>query len=232
MRQTIPVLSIIFATVLVQQASPKWVQHPFNGKDLTGWSAKAEGAPSAWAVGTAQIDPKSENRLVAIPGGKDLVNASPNWGQSRDFYTSATWGDVHLSLEVMVPKGSNSGIYLMGEYEVQVLDSSGNDANPQSSDMGAIYGAQPPHHPKYRAPGVWNTYDIWFRAPKFDAAGKRIAKATFVKIVLNGVTIHENVQMDGPTPGGVDGQEKPVGPVMFQGNHGSVAYRNIRVRKF
>jgi hypothetical protein len=110
-----------------------------------------------------------------------------------------------------------------------VLDSFGKDANPDSGDMGAIYGAQPPRNPKYKEPGEWNTYGIYWQAPKFDASGRKIGNAKFLKVVLNGVLIHENVEMKGPTPGGVDGKEKAMGPLMFQGNHGPVAYRNIKI---
>ncbi|MEO2011945.1 MAG: family 16 glycoside hydrolase [Pirellulaceae bacterium] len=77
-------------------------------------------------------------------------------------------------------------------------------------------------------PGTWNKYVIDFRAPRFDANGKRTEKAKFIKIELNGQTIHENVEMNGPTPSGVTGKESPEGgPLMFQGDHGPVAFRNI-----
>jgi hypothetical protein len=95
--------------------------------------------------------------------------------------------------------------------------------------MGAIYGAQPPQKPKYKAPGQWNTYEIHWQAPTFDAAGKKTGNAKFLKVILNGVTIHENVEMRGPTPAGVDGKEKAQGPLMFQGNHGPVSFRNIKI---
>ena len=97
--------------------------------------------------------------------------------------------------------------------------------------MGAVYGAQPPKNPKYLKPGEWNKYEIHWQAPKFDASGKKIANAKFIKVILNGATIHENLEMKGPTPGGVDGKEKAQGPLMFQGNHGAVSIRNIEIRK-
>ncbi|MBW7928309.1 MAG: DUF1080 domain-containing protein, partial [Fimbriimonadaceae bacterium] len=140
------------------------------------------------------------------------------------------YGDQWITLEVMVPQGSNSGIYVQGEYEVQVLDSFGKDANPGPGDMGALYGAQPPKNPKYKAPGEWNTVDIRFQAPRFDAGGKKVENAKFIRVELNGGVIHENVEMKSQTPGGVDGKEKAMGPLMFQGNHGPVAFRNIRIR--
>jgi hypothetical protein len=203
---------------------------PFNGKSLEGWrNCRGEGQ-NLWRVGTARVAPHDPKQLVLEAGGQELVNLAPAHGAGLDLYSDAVQGDAVITLEVMVPQGSNSGIYVMGEYEVQVLDSYGNDANPGPGDMGAIYGAQPPRKPKYRAPGEWNTYEIHWQAPRFDAQGRKTANAKFLKVVLNGAAIHENLEMPGPTPGGVDGREKPRGPLMFQGNHGAVAYRNIEIR--
>lgn len=218
------------AGLLPAWAQPGGVIHPFNGRNLDGWKAKAEGnSKNLWTVGAATPAPTDPKLLIVKPGGTELINRTAGHGQSQDLYSEAHYGDAIITLEVMVPKDSNSGIYVMGEYEVQVLDSFGKDANPGPGDMGAVYGAQPPNHPKYKAPGEWNTYEIRWQAPKFDASGKKTANARFIKVVLNGVTIHENLEMKGPTPGGVDGKEKAVGPLMFQGNHGPVAYRNIKV---
>ena len=222
-------LSLLTAT-FVAQAQSDGVLQPFNGKNLVGWKAKVEGsAKSQWKVGSAKPDPADPKKLVVTPDGNQLINHTAAHGQSLDFYSEALHGDAIITLEVMVPKESNSGIYVMGEYEVQVLDSFGRDANPGPGDMGAIYGAQPPQKPQYKAPGDWNTYEIHWLAPKFGADGKKTANAKFLKVILNGVTIHENVEMKGPTPGGVDGREKARGPLMFQGNHGPVAYRNIKI---
>lgn len=218
------------ANLLSAAAQPGSVIEPFNGKTLEGWKAKPEGSSSSqWKVGSATLDPANPKLLVVQPGGNQLINHTTAHGKSLDFYSEALHGDAVITLEVMVPRSSNSGIYVMGEYEVQVLDSFGKDANPGPGDMGAIYGAQPPKNPKYKAPGEWNSYEIHWQAPKFDATGKKTANARFIKVVLNGATIHENLEMKGPTPGGVDGKEKALGPLMFQGNHGPVAYRNIKI---
>jgi len=71
---------------------------------------------------------------------------------------------------------------------------------------------------------------IDFQPPRFDGAGKKIANAKFIKVELNGQTLHENVEMKGPTPSGVTGKEAAEGPIMFQGDHGPVAYRNIKIK--
>jgi hypothetical protein len=203
---------------------------PFNGRNLEGWKAKPGEGKNLWRVGSAKPDPSNPTRWVVSPTGNELINDTPAHGKSLDLYTEGVFGDSTITLEVMVPKESNSGIYVMGEYEVQVLDSFGKDQNPGDGDMGAIYGAQRPQHPKYVAPGQWSTYEIHWQAPRFDAQGKKTANAKFLKVILNGQTIHENLEMPGVTPGGVDGKEKAKGPLMFQGNHGAVSYRNIQIR--
>ena len=195
----------------------------FNGKDLSEWTCRG-GDGKFWTVGSARLDPNNPKELVVSKEGAELINAK---GRGVDFWTKQAFGSGTIKLEVMVPAGSNSGLYVMGEYEVQVFDSYGKDKNPGPGDMGAIYGAQPPKGPIYKKPGEWSALEIRYEAPKFDADGKKTANMKFVKAILNGAVIHENLEMKGPTPGGVDGKEKAKGPIMLQGNHGPVSYRNI-----
>lgn len=197
----------------------------FNGKDLTGWLTK-EGKPEeTLKVGTAKVDPNNPSELVVEPEGHDLINFK---GGGRDFYSEAKFGDAMIEVEFMVPKGSNSGVYVMGEYEVQILDSFGKK-DVEASDVGGLYGAQAPRVNAAKAPGEWQKFKILFQAPKFDKDGKKTANARFLGVTLNEQVIHENVEMKGPTPGGISGKEVPEGPLMFQGNHGPVAYRNIKI---
>jgi hypothetical protein len=93
--------------------------------------------------------------------------------------------------------------------------------------MGAIYGVAIPSTNASRAPGTWQRFRIDFRAPRFDASGKKTKNARFLKIELNGQVVQQNAEAKGVTPGGVSGREAATGPLMFQGNHGPVAYRNI-----
>lgn len=195
----------------------------FNGQDLSGWSAKGGAADETLKVGTAKLNPNNPQEIIVEAGGDELINFQ---GAARDFYTNAKLGDGVYEVEFMVPKGSNSGIYLLGEYEVQILDSYGKE-QVGPGDVGGLYGAQAPRLNAAKAPGQWQAFVIDFRAPKFDDTGKKIANARFVKVTLNGQVIHEDVEMKSQTPGGLTGQEHPVGPLMFQGNHGPVAYRNI-----
>ena len=140
-----------------------------------------------------------------------------------------------IHVEFMVPKGSNSGVYLMGRYEIQILDSYGKK-KVSHGDCGGIYqrwannkGFEG-HAPKMNAsrpPGVWQTFDAVFRAPRFDDSGKKIADARFEKVIHNGTVVHKDVVCTGPTRSASFNDEKPMGPLMLQGDHGPVAYRNI-----
>src|SRR5262249_23005472 len=145
-----------------------------------------------------------------------------------DLYTEEKFGDCVVELEVMIPQGSNSGVYLMGEYEVQVLDSYGKKPLT-SGDMGGIYGTAAPLLNAAKKPGEWQKFVLEFRAPRFKG-GKKVANATFVKVLLNGKLLHEDVEVKKPTPGGLTGKEGPTGPLLLQGDHGPVAFRNILVK--
>ncbi|MBM4070185.1 MAG: DUF1080 domain-containing protein [Planctomycetes bacterium] len=193
---------------------------PFNGKNRIGWQVKSK--KIKWVVGKAEMDPKDNARLKVIPGSGQLVNQPP----SEDIFTEEKFGDGVFEVEFMIPKGSNSGIYLMGEYEVQILDSYGRD-KVGPGDLGGLYNAAAPRVNASKKPGEWQTFIIDFRAPRFKD-GKKTANARFEKVTLNGKVIHQNVEMKGPTPGGLTGKEAATGPLMFQGNHGPVVFRTIK----
>ncbi len=197
------------------------------GKDFKAWAARGPIEKSKWKLGIAKVDPNNPRRLAVAPAGDGPRELITEEGRGADIFTKQKFGDCIVELEVMVPEGSNSGIYLMGEYEVQVLDSYGKK-RVGPGDMGGIYGATAPKVNASKKPGEWQKFVIQFRAPRFKD-GKKVANARFVKIVLNGKVIHENVEMKGQTPGGIAGKEAPEGPLMFQGNHGGVAYRNIKI---
>ncbi len=198
---------------------------PFNGKNLEGWTFKEPKDRSKWTVGIAKLAADNPAALEVDKAGDatgELVNPA---GGGVDIYTLEKFGDCTIRVDVMVPKGSNSGIYVMGEYEVQVLDSFGKE-QVGPGDLGGLYSAAAPRVNASKAPGEWQTFVIDFQAPRFEN-GKKTANAKFLKVVLNDQVIHENVEMKGPTPSGVTGQEAETGPIMFQGDHGAVAYRKL-----
>jgi len=181
--------------------------------------------------------PEPLKPVIFTPGTGILINI--NDGDKKDaLVTKWEHGDVKLELDVMIPKGSNSGIYLQGRYEVQLFDSWGVK-NPKYSDIGGIYrnweegpgnifrGVSPSTNAA-KAPGLWQNLKIHFQAPRFNTSGQKIANAKFVSVELNGVRIHTNVEVPLPTGGPISKQETANGPLVIQGNHGSVAFRNIQ----
>jgi len=180
----------------------------------------------------------TEQKPVTFTSGSGIL-LNMNDDVKKDHLVSIQeHGDLEIELEVMLPRGSNSGIYLQGRYEVQLLDSWGVQ-NPKFGDIGGIYrnwetekgkiymGKAPLSNPA-KAPGLWQKFKISFRAPRFDAAGNKIENARFVYVDLNGVRIHDNVEVPLPTGGPIENNEKPTGPLMIQGDHGPVAIRNIK----
>jgi len=207
----------------------------FDGKTVTGWKPPT----GTWnAVGSVTLDPANPKAFLSTPGTGVLLNS--NGGKTVNIESAGQWGDCELHVEFNVPKGSNSGIYLMGRYEVQVFDSYGK---PEIGvhDCGAVYERWDPARGKgkegyegrapsvnaSKAPGEWQSFDITFRAPRFD--GKKVENAKFVKIVHNGKVIVENYECTGPTRGAKYPEEGPAGPILIQGDHGPVAYRNFKL---
>lgn len=204
----------------------------FNGKDLSEWSYRKGDAdvspPPSWQVGTAALDPDDPAKLIAKPGGTEMVN--PATGEN--ILSNTVHGDAIIVVEVLVAKGSNSGIYVQGRYEIQVFDSHGIDPNSQdwtATHMGAIYGRRRGASNPSKPPGEWNKFEINFAAPRFDAKGNKIQNAKLLEVVLNGEIIHQGVEMEEQTFGGPYAKEGPVGALYLQGDHGPVAYRNLEI---
>lgn len=240
MRRICLVLTVmlVFFVAASTRTTAQTIKKPFCGHCLHEWNTNGSWK-NVWTIGITEVDPANANGLVVKKTGKNdvpcMVNATPaDWTkeprQGVDIYTKEKYGDCTVKLEFMIPKGSNSGVYLMGEYEVQVNDSFGKpDGELAQTDMGAIYSAAAPSTNACKEPGTWQSYEIEFVAPKFDANGKKTQNALFKKVVLNGKVVQENVEVKGPTGGGVTMKEAPTGPLMLQGNHGPVAFRNIEV---
>lgn len=212
----------------------------FDGKDLSGWHGLGKGQ-NEWLTTTGihwerLLGPTRLSAAGKGPG--DRMLNGPN-GRTVNLVTDKKFGDMELYLEFMVAKGSNSGVYLHGLYEVQVFDSYGATEPMTSSDCGGIYhrwinnkgvGGSAPSRNAARRPGEWQSFHIWFRAPRFDASGKKIENARFIRVVFNGLSIQDNVEVDGPTRAAMGIPEAAENPLMLQGDHGPVAYRNIYVR--
>ena len=204
---------------------------PLIGADLSGWKVRNPKFAETWQlVGNVMLDPSNPKKLVGQGSGGAILFRTPV-EHGSDIYTEQAFGDCEVHVEFMVPKSSNSGVYLMGQYEVQVLDSFGKpDDKLSAGDLGGIYNTRAPSINASKAPGEWQSFDIVFRAPRFDANGKKTENAKFVSVKLNGKEIHKDVEVKGPTGGQLDGGEKPTGPILLQGDHGIVAFRNLTVK--
>ncbi|GJM31777.1 MAG: hypothetical protein DHS20C18_07780 [Saprospiraceae bacterium] len=198
-----------------------------------------------WSVVASVLsDHTKEGDIRTTEGTGVLVNENNETAKDA-LFTNWEHGDLEIHLEFMMPKGSNSGIYFQGRYELQLLDS-WQVADPKYSDCGGIYArwddAKPEgqkayegHSPRLnasKAPGLWQHLHIIFRAPRFDASGKKTENARFEKVEHNGVLIHDNVELFGPTRGPAFPEEGPLGPLMIQGDHGAVAFRNIKYKRY
>ena len=187
---------------------------------------------------------------IVLFDGKDLSQwkGGENWeiadgvatGRKNDITTKQSFGDCQLHVEFATPaevKGSgqgrgNSGIYLMGRYEVQILDSYQNTTY-FDGQCGALYKQQPPTVNACRKPGEWQTYDIIFEAPRFDDAGK-VVKPAVVTVLHNGVLIQNHFELQGTTSYFKAPEYEPHPPkqpidIQFHGN--PVRFRNIWIRE-
>lgn len=229
-------------SVILMLASLSHAQTPPEPLDLINLSAWTE--TGAWAKAGEVHGSTQEKKWKSVTAG-DAVLYNGAEGKSINMVSRADHGDVEMEVEFMIPKSSNSGIYLMSRYEVQILDSYGKPDNGLSyGDCGGIYErwdeAKPEGAKGYEgtapatnaatAPGTWQTFVIHFRAPRFDATGRKTENARFVRVVHNGVVIHEDVEVTGPTRGGAPGPEVPRGTITVQGDHGPVAFRKFVVR--
>lgn len=212
--------------------------------DLTKLTAYKSSSATWKSGGDVRADLSAPNRLVLTTGEGVLANILSNDKHGQDLYTLAEHGDADISLDYMLAKGANSGIYLQGRYEVQLNDSWGV-INPASHDNGGIYErwdesrpvaakgfeGHAPRQNATRAPGTWQHLEISFQAPRFSNAGQKTENARILRLALNGVVIHENVELSGPTRGSM-GDETARGPIRLQGDHGAVAFRNFRIVNF
>ena len=152
-----------------------------------------------------------------------------------DIVTKQHFTDFQLHVEFNVPlmptaRGQargNSGVYMLGLYEVQVLDSYG--LAPKNDDCGAIYEQSPPMVNACQPPGQWQTYDILFHAPRFDAAGALVEKPR-ISVLQNGLWIQDNFSISGPTRASMDADPHQPGPIMLQDHGNRVRYRDIWIR--
>jgi hypothetical protein len=192
-----------------------------------------------WVIAADAIaDMNKEQQMKPAKGQGVIVNDFAKKGRTH-LVTKEEFGDIELDLDFMMAKNSNSGVYLQGRYEIQLFDS-WTKLNPVSSDVGAVYSrwtaekgtfeGTPPVMNVARAPGLWQHLNIRFRAPRFNEKGEKIENARFESVRLNGVLVQQEVEVTGSTASHMFEGEQTKGPLVLQGDHGPVAFKNIRYR--
>jgi len=225
----------------------QWGEMIHNG--IAGWIARERDSDRRWVaapehtwMGAAEVelDPADDHCLWAKRGSGNL--ASSGDGMTADLFSRAELGSCELYLEFMIPLESSSGVYLLGQYEIEIADTSeladdeltyrscGGIQARWNAETRTAYDGHAPLTNAARPAGEWQTLEVVFRAPRFDGSGRKVANARFERIALNEVLIHENVECTGPTRGAWSDVDLPRGPLRLQGDHGPVAYRDIRMR--
>ncbi len=183
------------APLLKRESPPQWGQpiNLFNGKDLAGWKTRSAGSENGWVVRDGV-----------------LTNAKPG----NDLVSEQQFTDFKIVAEFRYEKGSNSGIYLRGRYEVQIEDNFGDE--PESHKIGGVYGFLTPRINAAKKAGEWQTLEVTL-------VGREVT------IVLNGETVISRQEIPGITGGALDSYEAKPGPIMLQGDHGPVEFRKVTI---
>jgi hypothetical protein len=187
----------------------------FDGKNFNAWQ-KSDGTPVSWKL-------VADNAMEVAAKGGNII-------------TRQEFADHKLHIEFRTPfmpaqrgqSRGNSGVYVQGRYEVQVLDSYGLQA--LDNECGGIYKIAAPRVNACLPPTEWQTYDITFYAPRFDQGGTKTQNAR-ITVQHNGITIHENLELPNPTGGAFKTPEVSTGPLMLQDHGNPVQFRNIWVVK-
>jgi len=192
--------------------TPDGQKHPFTGErapSLAREKAPVWNAPVKLFTGTNLdnwVSQKPDNQWVAENG----ILKSPRPGSN--LLTKEKFNDFKLHIEFRFPANSNSGVYLRGRYELQIIDSKGEE--PSSVLFAGIYGFLTPNEMVAKGPGEWQAYDITL-------IGRRIS------VVANGKAVITDAIIPGITGGAIDSKEGEPGPILLQGDHGTIEYRNI-----
>jgi len=173
----------------------------FNGKDLTGWKLRNPNGNKSWTV---------------LPGGV-LKNTVTKEAHGTDLVTDQKFWNFTVRYEFMTPDGSNSGFYLRGRHELQILGDY-KEGKASLTCNGSIYNFKAPDKFVTKPAGEWQTVEATM-------VGNRIT------VIMNGEKIHDNVVCDSATGSEIDNKVTEPGPIFLQGDHGTVSFRNIRIKE-
>jgi len=198
---TTSLILTLAGAALAASADEKDFKPLFNGKDLTGWKLRNPNGNKSWSV---LPDGVLKNTVTKEAHGTDLVTDQKFW-------------NFTVRYEYMTPDDSNSGFYLRGRHEIQILgDHKEGKASPTCN--GSIYNFKAPDKFVTKPAGEWQTAEATI-------IGNRIT------VIMNGVKIHDNVVCDRATGSEIDNKVNEPGPIFLQGDHGTVSFRNIRIKE-
>jgi hypothetical protein len=223
-----------------QEEKPPVTTLPFHGIRLDDLSAFKALKGKNWLIGgNAYMNRQVALHVETAEGKGVLINNAPE-GSGENLFTSLEHGDLDLELDFMLPKGSYPGIFFQGRYELLLSDSWKKDSvgfadcggiGQRLENEKGVEGSAPLIN-ACKAPGLWQHLYVSFKAPRFDKSGKKITNAFFEKVILNGKLVQQHVQVSGPTGSAVLTDEKSSGPLVFRGDRGPVAYRNIGFKAY
>jgi glucose/arabinose dehydrogenase len=196
------------------------------GDALDAWESKG------WSLVDAQMDPAEPTAFKISEGNSALVNVGDV--KPTDFVGRYPLGDGKAHVEFMLPEGGASAVYLQGRYGIRIVD----EAHPRHGETfrtGALMAtgdspARAPTLEAYKGSGQWHEMDIEFQAARFDAAGRKLENARLLRVTIDDILLHENVELAGPSPGAPLRIEGPLGPLAIAGDLGQVALRTLRFR--
>lgn len=188
----------------------------FNGRDTSAWVHRGADKPCAWTV--------TDGVLEVKPGTGDIVTRQ----LFRDYQLHVEFATPYLPNAHSQERG-NSGVYQLGHWEIQVLDSY-NNPTYKAGGCGAIYGQKDPDQNVCRPPLEWQTYDVTFHAARLNSDGSVLEKPRLT-LIWNGVKVHDNVRLEGAsTTSGMGGTIPVTGPILLQDHGCKVRYRNIWIK--
>ena len=176
-------------------------------------------------VGQVTVRLSKPGAMITSPGDGVLVHTSLRKGRPADLVSASAYGDAEFTFNYLLAEGSEATLYLHGVYPVTLADSRGVSIPTAQTNGGAA--GYPPRQQVGRAPGLWQRLHIQFKAPRFDNEGRQTSPARLIRAELNGVVIHEDMQLEAPG----DGSGKAEAPVRLRVNHGAIALKDITAHK-